>query len=397
MMSKRNPLLRLLPIALALLVAFGAGAILANMNRPTPGAPEEISSRVQAAPGPKVDGDRYAVADVVDRVSPAVVYVEVSYKQPRQRTRGVPGNDDTFGWFFGFPFSEEPGPQPGGMGSGVLISKDGYILTNQHVVDQADAIDTIKVTVQGQEVPFKAKLVGYDADLDLAVLKIDSKKALPSAELGNSDRMRVGEWVIAIGNPYQFDHTVTIGVLSAKGRSIQIPDRSRPNSVRSYENLMQTDAAINPGNSGGPLINMEGEVIGINTAINAAAQGIGFAIPINVAKRIQDDLINKGKVVRPFIGIEPWVITPDVVQYYGLTETEGVLIATVAPESPAAKTDLKPGDIIKEVNRKRIRTEKDWTNFTESMKIGDRVTFLINRNGRPKLVTLTIGERPQGL
>ena len=181
--------------------------------------------------------------------------------------------------------------------------------------------------------------------MDLAVLKINSSKKLPHIELGNSDNMRVGEWVIAIGNPYRLDHTVTVGVISAKGRPITIPDQST-GKERVYKNLIQTDAAINPGNSGGPLISLDGKVIGINTAINAQAQGIGFAIPINTAKEVLDELIKSGSVTRPYIGVALQDMTKDLAEYFELKDPNGAIIADVVSGSPAEKAGLMRGDVI---------------------------------------------------
>jgi serine protease Do len=218
------------------------------------------------------------------------------------------------------------------------------------------------------------------------------------AQLGDSDKTRVGEFVVAIGNPYgkDFDHTVTVGVLSAKGRKIQIPDTTR-GELREYTNLMQTDAAINPGNSGGPLLNLQGEVIGINTAVRADGQGIGFAIPINVAKEVVEDLVTRGKVQRPFIGISYGPISQEIADYLKLSGTEGVLISEVVQGSAASKAGLQPWDIVRKIEDREIKTVDDVLKITENMKIGDKLRFMVDRvaSGRTRSVSIlvTVGAR----
>jgi serine protease Do len=236
--------------------------------------------------------------------------------------------------------------------------------------------------------------VGKDFDLDLAVLKIDASKKLPYIKFGDSDKMRVGEWVIAIGNPHQLDHTVTVGVISAKGRPITIPDQSS-GKTRVYKNLIQTDAAINPGNSGGPLISLQGEVIGINTAVSSQAQGIGFAIPINTVKEVLDDLIKSGSVTRPYIGIAMQDVTKDFAEYYNLKEARGALIADVQPGSPAEKAGLLRGDIILSINETQINNSNDVTEFVSKTKVNDKLLMTIFRGGNTQFVSVTVGKRPQ--
>ncbi|MFY9217639.1 MAG: trypsin-like peptidase domain-containing protein, partial [Tepidanaerobacteraceae bacterium] len=235
------------------------------------------------------------IPEIVEKVGDAVVYIETVSESSSSSDPFF--NDPFFRYFFGDSFGFRTTPRVSrGIGTGFIINPKGYIITNEHVINNATEVT---VTVIGFDEPFKATVVGKDFNLDLAVLKIDSSKKLPYIELGNSDEMRVGDWVIAIGNPYRLDHTVTVGVISAKGRPVTIPDQST-GKQRVYKDLIQTDAAINPGNSGGPLISLDGKVIGINTAVNAQAQGIGFAIPINTAKEVLDELIKTGSVTRPF-------------------------------------------------------------------------------------------------
>ncbi|NMB13442.1 MAG: trypsin-like serine protease, partial [Firmicutes bacterium] len=286
------------------------------------------------------------------------------------------------------------------------IDEKGYILTNQHVVGDVGENQTIKVRITTPEYSgeVEAKLLGADYKLDLAVLQIAKPKELaklPIVKLGDSDKSRPGEWVIAIGNPYgeQLEHTVTIGVLSAKGRQITIPDTEK-RRYKVYENLMQTDAAINPGNSGGPLINIEGEVIGINTAVNVAAQGIGFAIPINTAKEVMNELIEKGEITREVIP-KPWVgvyfndITPEVARYFDLHDTNGVILVEIIPDSPAAKAGLQSYDIVRKVGDKTITSTEDFQQAIQELQPGDSVMFVIMRKGSTNLMPVEIGNRPE--
>ena len=248
-------------------------------------------------------GATMSVADITEKSSPAIVNIQSQIK-----VNSVPNNpffnDPFFREFFGDQFEVRPDQRyDTGIGTGFIISSDGYIVTNQHVINQADKV-TVQLNGENDEIP--AKVVGQDYDLDLAVLKIEGS-GYPTLPLGNSDVMRAGEMVIAIGQPFGLDHTVTVGVISAKGRPISIEDRD-------YRNLIQTDAAINPGNSGGPLLNSKGQVIGINTAVNAQAQGIGFAIPINTARDVLDELRSGKKIVKHF-----WVTDDAVNQLFVMT------------------------------------------------------------------------------
>lgn len=332
----------------------------------------------------------YAIADVAEATSPAVVYIMSVVKNQTQYA--VP-NDPFFRYFFGDSY-ELPPQTNYGEGTGFIISDDGYILTNDHVVRGATEI---QVSVQGYDKPFTATLVGSDYDLDLAVLKVDAPAKLPTVALGDSDASRIGEWVIAIGNPWgsDFDHTVTIGVLSAKGRQIQIADTDT-NKLRNYSDLMQTDAAINPGNSGGPLINIKGQVIGINTAINSRGQGIGFAIPINTAKKVVNQLIQYGKVIRPYLGIVYYSqITPAYVEQMKLPDGNGILIGEVLQDGPAYKAGLKPYDYIRSVNGQKLESPKDFEKILETAKVGEKMVLDLIRDGKYLTVDVILGERPK--
>lgn len=328
------------------------------------------------------------IPEIVDKVGDAIVYIETTAENTSSSDPFF--NDPFFRYFFGDSFSFRTTPKVSrGIGTGFIINPEGYIITNEHVISNAKEVS---VTVIGFDEPFKATVVGKDFNLDLAVLKINSSKKLPHIELGNSDEMRVGEWVIAIGNPYRLDHTVTVGVISAKGRPVTIPDEST-GKQRVYKDLIQTDAAINPGNSGGPLISLDGKVIGINTAINAQAQGIGFAIPINTAKEVLDELITSGSVTRPFIGVALQDLTKDLADYFGLKEPNGSIIADVVSGSPAEKAGLQRGDVILKINDIDIKNSNDVSNIVSKAKINDKLVLVILRNGQTQFVTVVVGKQ----
>ena len=322
------------------------------------------------------------VADMVEKAGPAVVNVESQIKV----SSGVDPymNDPFFRDFFGNNFSQPQSRYETGIGTGFLISSDGYIITNQHVIDGADKIT---VQVPNKKSKLTAKVIGQDSELDLAVLKIDGT-GYPTLSLGNSDKMRVGDGVVAIGEPYGLDHTVTTGVVSAKGRPVTIENRN-------YKNLIQTDAAINPGNSGGPLLNMSGQVIGINTAVNAQAQGIGFAIPINTVNDVLSQLMSGSKIVRPYMGVQMTDINQDVISQLNLAaDTTGVLVVKVLPGTPAAKAGLTEGDIIKKIDDKTMTESTEVQNYIESKKVGQRISLQVQRNGNQAGLLLTLAEKP---
>lgn len=346
---------------------------------------------------PLATGGPYAIADVVDAVGPAVVFIEVEYKQVQTSRRGELG----FPFFDFFPFPSEwwPYPQPsprGGSGSGFIIDESGLVLTNQHLFARPDLIENIRVTLPGRDEPISATLRGSDFELDLAVLELDGDGPFPTVPLGDSNQVRVGEWVVAIGNPYRLEHTVTAGVLSATGRQIEVADREE-RRTRVYRNLMQTDAAINPGNSGGPLLNLRGEAIGINTAVRADAQGIGFAIPINEAKAVLQDLVTRGMVVRPFIGIRYDSVDEAYVRQFNLPVNEGVIIVDVIPGTAAQQAGLRLFDVITAVGRTPIADTDDFLAAIDGMEVGDVLLLTVVRDGREVGVRLEVGERPPNL
>jgi serine protease Do len=322
------------------------------------------------------------VADIVERVSPAVVNIDTLRIAVYRSPLAPFFSDPFFRRFFGdIPELERQVPQKG-IGTGFVFRSDGYILTNEHVIRGANKI---KVTfIDGKE--YEGKVIGADPLTDIAVVKIDADN-LPTIPLGDSDKARVGEFVIAIGNPYGLSHTVTVGVLSAKGRPISAGD-----SGREYENFLQTDAAINPGNSGGPLLNLRGEVIGINTAILPYAQGIGFAIPINMAKSILEQLIEKGRVVRAWLGVYIQDLTPELAQKFGLSEAKGALVADISKGSPAEKAGLRRGDIILKVDGKEIPTVSSLQQEIRSRRPGERVRLEVWRDGKSIVLEATLEE-----
>ena len=317
------------------------------------------------------------IPDIVDRVSPSVVNVNTS------KTMTVTSPFAPFAPFFDqIPEQFQREVPQRGIGTGFIFREDGYIITNNHVVEGADEI---KVTLlDGRE--FSGKVIGADSLTDIAVVKVEAEN-LPTLSLGDSDTARVGEFVVAIGNPYGLSHTVTMGVLSAKGRAVPSGD-----SGQEYENFLQTDAAINPGNSGGPLLNLDGEVIGINTAIIPFAQGVGFAIPINMAKSILDQLIEKGKVVRSWLGVYIQNVTPEIGKQFGYERTTGALVADVIENGPAAKANFQRGDIILSVNDQEITDTKHLQNTIRSLKPGDSANIQVWRNGEKKTIEVQLEE-----
>jgi len=323
-----------------------------------------------------------SIANIAEKAGPAVVNIDTV----RMVTTEYPFFEDPiFRHFFGEQFKEyrKTIPQKG-TGSGFIISQEGYILTNEHVVHKADKI---KVTLSdGRE--FDGEVIGSDVTSDMAIVKIKADH-LPTVTLGNSDELRVGEIVIAIGNPYGLQQTVTMGVVSAKDRSI-------PTGIEGhiYKDFIQTDTAINPGNSGGPLLNTEGEVVGINTAIIPYAQGIGFAIPINMAKRNIDDLINLGKVRRSWLGVYIQEVTPEIAEQFDLTEAKGVLVGDVIEDSPAEEAGIKRGDIIVKVNDEEVNSPEELQDKIRSIEIGEKANIEVVRDGKEISFVVKIGEMP---
>ncbi|MBI5787479.1 MAG: DegQ family serine endoprotease [Candidatus Schekmanbacteria bacterium] len=288
--------------------------------------------------------------------------------------------EDFFEKFFGFIPNHEFKQKS--LGSGFIINKEGYIITNAHVVEN---VDEISVTLSNKK-EFTAKVVGADSKIDVALIKIDSWKDLPVVTLGDSDALQVGEWVLAVGNPFGLEHTVTSGIVSAKGRVIG----SGP-----YDDFIQTDASINPGNSGGPLFNLRGEVVGISTAIVPEGQGIGFVLPINMAKDVLNDLRDKGSVTRGWLGVVIQKVTPGIAGSFGLEEPIGALISQVLPDSPAAAAGLKQGDIVTKFNGKTLEDYNQLSRMAAKTPPDTKIKLEVIRNGKAETVSVTLGTYPK--
>jgi serine protease Do len=314
-----------------------------------------------------------AFSEVAERVSPSVVSIRVEVK------KAMP----SFGFFFPFG-GQGQGPDEGvqkGSGSGVIISPDGAVLTNNHVVENAS-----RVEVQLQDGRhFVAKVVGTDAATDLAVLRIDAK-GLPAARFADSDASQVGQWVVAIGSPFGLDYTVTAGVLSAKGRGGL--------GANEIEDYLQTDASINPGNSGGPLVNLRGEVLGINAMIIGHGSGIGFAIPSNLARKVSTDLLEKGDVSRGWIGVSYQELTPELASSFGVNRTRGALVNEVVPNGPAAQAGMRTGDIILDVQGREVKEGKDLLRVVLQNQVGAKLAVTVLRDGQKKTLNVVTTQRP---
>lgn len=319
------------------------------------------------------------IADIASDASSSVVNIDIK-KNVNLRSYGrfVPG--------FGLMIPETRELQIG-SGSGVILKSNGYVLTNNHVIQSADDI----IVTLSDKRKFKGKVVGRDSFTDLAVVKIDAE-GLPPAKLGSSQKLRPGDWAIAIGSPLGLDHTVTLGIVSALGRSL-----SEISSLNNVE-LIQTDAAINPGNSGGPLLNIHGEVIGINTAIRQDAQNVGFAIPVDVFKNVADDLIEKGKVARAYVGVYMQPLDERVSKSLGIdSKTKGILVAGVAPGSPAEQAGLRGGDIIQRVDGEVVDTSQAVQSLVRKHKPGENIDFLVMRDGKLMPVDVKVADYPENV
>ncbi len=330
------------------------------------------------------------VRDVAKKVLPAVVNISttqvVKYQNP---FGGFNFNQNSpFNFFFKRFFNNFGPPEikrkVHALGSGFIISKDGYILTNYHVIKMAT---DIRVTLLNSGDVYKAKVVGTDPKADIALIKINPRGPLPTLKLGDSSKIHVGDWVVAVGNPFGLNGTVTVGIISAKGRVLP--------GEGPFDHFLQTDAAINPGNSGGPLVNMEGEVIGINTAIIANGQGIGFAIPINMVKAELPYLMKGEKVKRGYLGVMIQPLTPEAARSLGLRNARGAIISQVFKNTAAAKAGLKPGDIIVSVDGKPLRSSYDLPYIISSFRPGTKVKIGIIRNGKKMTIEVKLGQRPE--
>jgi len=336
-----------------------------------------------------------AFSQLAKRLEPSVVNITTDYNakpapsaRKRQRVAPDEGDDqgqgmDLFRRFFG-DMPQQETPRREGTGSGVVVDANGYILTNNHVVDQADRI---RVKLSGDPQEYTAKLIGRDSETDLAVVKIDAPRKLDPAKIGNSDAVQVGDWAVAIGSPFGLQATVTAGIISAKQRDLP--------GAEAFQHFLQTDAAINPGNSGGPLLNINGEVIGINTAIATSTngyQGIGFAMPINMAVQVYNQIIKSGKMTRGSIGVslKPNA-EPELLEVYGARE--GAFVMAVTPGSPAEKAGVQESDVIVSVNGKAVKTSNDVVNSVAELPVDSQLTLGIIRNGKKMDLHVTVGNR----
>jgi serine protease Do len=335
--------------------------------------------------------DLTSLAELVKRLKPSVVNVSTTSVVKSTSPFGAPsqspfggGENDPFEEFFKRFFGDVPQGEfrQRGLGSGFIISGDGFIITNNHVVEKANDIDVI--LEDGEK--YNAKILGKDAKTDLALLKIEPKTQLPSIAFGNSDTLEIGDWVVAIGNPFGLGHTVTAGIVSAKGRSL---------GLGAYDDFIQTDAAINPGNSGGPLFNLKGEVVGVNTAIIAGGQGIGFSIPSSMANNVIEQLKHSGKVVRGWLGVLVQQITPEIAESMKFKEPTGALVADVTPGGPADKAGIKRGDVIVEFNGNKIKDMAELPKLVAITPPGTQSRVKFINNGNEKTVEIKLGELPE--
>ncbi len=327
-------------------------------------------------------------SELAQSVSPAVVNIRTE----TTTTRGSNvyrhffshpfGKNDPFNEFFekffNAPHDREYTQRS--LGSGFIVDCQGFIVTNNHVVEKADEI---KVKLKNGD-EFAAEIIGMDAKTDLALLKIETETNLPSLQLGDSDSIRVGEWVVAIGSPFGLEQTVTAGIVSAKGRVI---------GAGPYDDFIQTDASINPGNSGGPLLNLQGEVVGINTAIVASGQGIGFAIPANLAQNIIEQLKESGRVTRGWLGVGIQPITQELAEYYDLEDNQGALVTQVFPGDPADKAGIEPQDIILQVDGKKIKDNRELSTMIANIPVGETIKIKVLRKGKIKTIPVQIAKR----
>jgi len=369
--------LRLAPIAV-LVAALGGAAAAQSPSSPTPESSKALLHALEDA-----------FVSVADRVTPAVVNVSVTPKRAPESGGESTEPEERFREFFGPEFFERffrrrpPREEGRASGSGVIVDAHGFILTNNHVVENAAEIE-VRLS---DDRKFKATVVGRDAKTDLAVLKVDAGAApLPVAELGDSDTLRPGQWAIAIGNPFGLDRTVTAGIISATGRTRV--------GVATYEAFIQTDASINPGNSGGPLLNLEGRVIGINTAIVSTGQGIGFSIPINMAKEIMGQLMANGRVVRGWLGIAIQDLTPELAAGFGVKPGSGVLVSEVMKDSPAEAGGVKSGDIITQFGGAVIKDVTDLQKKVAAVEPGRPTPMVVIRDKASTPLTIAVGEQP---
>lgn len=351
-----------------------------------------IARPVATAPQPVLSGGGgQTFVEIAKAVKPAVVNIYATKSGRSEGSQATPFDDPFFRRFFGDEFFKRFEHQPKerkerGLGSGVIIESNGLILTNNHVVGKADEI---RVTLSDKR-EFKAKLIGTDPKTDIAVVRIDAT-GLPTVALADSDKLEVGEFVLAVGNPFGLTQTVTLGIVSALGRAAGIAE---------YEDFIQTDAAINPGNSGGALVNVRGELVGINTAIfsqSGGNMGIGFAVPSNMAQSIMGQLVQTGKVVRGWLGVSIQELTPELASQFGVGDTKGVLVSDVMDDSPAKKAGFERADVIVEYDGKSMDSPTHLRNAVAQTPVGKKVAVKLIRDKKPKTIELTIVEQPKSM
>ncbi|HWF48945.1 MAG TPA: DegQ family serine endoprotease [Bryobacteraceae bacterium] len=378
-----------------LAASIGGGLVAAIAVATHSGTPVYVTAKADTSPAAnKVMSLSNSFSDVIEKATPSIVHIESTQiiKASQQQGENPFMNDPFFRQFFGGNGQmQRPRDQrESGIGSGVIVSPDGYILTNNHVVAKAA---TVTVTLLDKR-EFKAKVIGTDPQTDVAVIKINADNLHP-LPLGNSDAARVGDIVFAIGNPFNFDDTVTMGIVSAKGRSLE--------GQGHLQDFIQTDAAINPGNSGGALINAQGNMIAMNTAIIAGNSGfggesgnvgIGFAVPVNMARQVMDQLIKNGKVSRGFIGVTLEPVNADLAQQFGLSNTNGAIVTDVTPGQPGAKAGLKSGDVITAIDGQKVKDSTDLTMKVTEHAPGQTVALDVLRDGKPMKINVTLGLRP---
>lgn len=369
-------------LAVVALCSLLSGLLVASGLNWTSASVAQLSSNENPSVTPPIVGESFA--PLAEKLAPSVVNIRVTkIEKTGMQNPQLPDGPfgDMFKEFFGRNFRIPQNQPMQGAGSGVIISEDGYIVTNNHVVEGAREV-TVTMT---DKTDLPAEVVGRDPKTDLAVLKISAGKSLPAAKLGDSEQLRVGDWVIAIGNPFGLSHTVTSGIVSAKGRVI---------GAGPYDDFIQTDASINPGNSGGPLFNLNGEVVGINTAIIPNGQGIGFAIPVNTAKPLIPQLVKDGKVKRGYLGVNIQTITPELAKALQLKNDAGALVADVLPGSPAEQAGIERSDVIIAFNGKAVRESHNLPALVAAAPIGEKSSVKVVRNGVEKDLTVTIAQSP---
>jgi len=359
---------------------------LAGNSEPTAVVETQTPESITSA---DVEATSRAFVQIAKKVTPAVVSItSEKVVKVRDPFSDFFGNDEFFRRFFSVPERGQRERRQHGLGSGVIFSSDGHIITNNHVIKDADEISV----VVGDKT-YDAEIIGADPESDIAVIKIDAKD-LPTIEFGDSDKLEVGEWVLAIGSPFSLNlsHTVTSGIISAKGRQLNL------STELTFQDFIQTDAAINPGNSGGALVNIRGELIGINTAIFAGNGGgnvgIGFAIPVNLAKRVMEDLISKGRVVRGYLGVYIGKVDAEMSEALNLPENSGAIVTKVVEDTPAERAGLKEYDVIIAVNGREIDDSQSLTNVIASYPPDETVTLTVIRDGKEKKIKVKLEERP---